>query len=75
MDIRDSINMYSQEELSLLITKCLELHYEKGLGIPIQKKLHSLLHREIGKLVIDNGEFDNFKQRYLAGEFDETMQK
>lgn len=73
IDLRDNISAYTQDELSLLTAKCLELHYQKGLGKPIQNKLHDLLHSIFGKVIIDNGEFEEFCTRYKAGEFDAQL--
>lgn len=70
---KSKINNYTQIELELIENKCLELHYQKGLGVPILSQLHSLFHSQVGKLIIDNGEFEEFKKRYYNFEFDSVL--
>lgn len=72
---KGEINNYTQEELDLISNKIVELHYQRGLGVPILGKLHELYHSQIGKLIIDNGEFNDFIQRYTNFEFDDLLEE
>ncbi len=67
------VSLYSVEELSKIENKFLEFHYQKGLGIPIIKPLHKLFHSYKGNLIIDNGEFEEFKQKYYNFELDKFL--
>ena len=69
------ISFYSNEELKLLEDKFLELHYQKGFGQPLIKPLHKLFHYKKGYLIIDNGELNDFKQRYYNFEFDDSLEE
>ena len=69
------ISLYSNEELRILENECLELHYQKGFGKPMLKPLHKLFHSQAGNLIIDNGEFEEFKQRYYNFEFDDLLEE
>jgi len=68
------VSLYSVKELIIIENKFLELHYQKGLGQPMVKSLHKLFHSQVGNLIIDNGEFENFKQRYYNFEFDNLLE-
>jgi hypothetical protein len=74
IDLKGNINNYSNEELKLIENECIGLHYEKGLGIPLAKCLHDIFHSTQGDLIIDNGEFEEFTQRYKNFEFDDLLE-
>lgn len=69
------ISLYSLDELKILEDKCLELNYRKGLGIPLIRPLHNLFHSQMGSVIIDNGEFQEFAQRYYNFEFDDQLEE
>lgn len=73
IELKGEINNYTDQELKLIGDKFLELHYQKGLGKPMIKSLHKIFHSQIGKLIIDNGEFEEFKQKYYNFEFDDLL--
>lgn len=73
LKIKKSINQYTKDELKQISDKCLELHYKQGFGIPLQNNIHKLLHSMMGISFIDSAQFNEFKQRYLAGEFKDVM--
>jgi len=74
MPIYSEVSMYSDEQLKELEDKCIELHYQKGLGKPIVRSLHKLLHIEMGNLIIDSGEFEEFCIKYKNFEFDDLLE-
>ncbi len=49
LPIYEEINLYTNEELKLLIDICLELHYKYGLGVCISKELHYEFHSIYGR--------------------------
>ncbi len=75
LPLHSQVSSYTTEELTLLENKFLELHYQKGLGQPLLKPLHKLFHSYKGNLIIDNGEFKDFKQRYYNFEFDDLLEE
>lgn len=74
IELKGEISNYTQDELDLISNKCLELHYKRGLGIPVLGVLHSIFHSQVGKLIIDNGEFEEFTERYKSYEFDDLLE-
>lgn len=68
------VSMYSEEELNLLEVECLRLHYNNGLGVPIVKSLHKIFHSRAGNLIIDDGEFKEFCDKYRNFEFDYLLE-
>ncbi|MCK9198249.1 MAG: hypothetical protein M0P49_01460 [Bacilli bacterium] len=75
MPLYPQVSLYSIEQLNILENKCLELHYQKGWGVPLIKPLHNLFHSQMGSIIIDNGEFQEFTQRYYNFEFDELLEE
>lgn len=65
---KDEMMHYSQEERKNLIHAFDSIHEEYGVGVCISKPLHILYHSTYGN---DNTheQFEEFKQRYLDGEF------
>lgn len=70
IDIKDEVNKYTQEELDILSSKILAKHYEYPLGVCLTKEIHDLFHHIYGFINNTMEQFDEFKIRYLAGEFD-----
>lgn len=62
LDFRDSIKLYSDEELKLLEDKCLELHYKYGLGVPLTEEMHEKFHKTYGKGNNTPEQFEEFKK-------------
>lgn len=44
LDLRQCVSDYSKEELDLIESKCLELHYKYGFGACLTKKIHLEFH-------------------------------
>jgi hypothetical protein len=75
IDLRGDISNYSEQELELISNKFVELNYQKGLGKPMLKVLHDLFHSQNGKMIIDNGEFEEFKINYNNGLYNNIINK
>jgi hypothetical protein len=70
---RANISDFSNEEISYLIEKCLELHYKYGLGVCLSENIHKLFHKIYGRKHNTPEQFEEFRQRYLAGEFSDVV--
>jgi hypothetical protein len=73
LDFKENISLYTEKELELISNKCLELHYQNGLGIPLLPSLHDAFHREYLYGKNTKEQFEEFRQRYLAGEFSDVV--
>jgi DNA-directed RNA polymerase subunit N (RpoN/RPB10) len=71
MDIRERVSMYTEEELEIMSNRIVTKHNDYGLGICLCDRLHKLFHKLYGKVTVTPEDFQEFKQRYEAGEFDE----
>lgn len=77
MPIYENIISYSYEELNDIVSLIKDKHYEYGLGVCLAKDVHDEFHKIYGKYSGKNTpeQFDEFKQRYLNHEFDQTQLK
>jgi len=73
IDIYDSINKYTEEQLKLIVNKCLELHYKYGFGVCLTKNIHDLFHKLYRKGSNTPEQFEEFTQRYYKGEFNNLL--
>jgi hypothetical protein len=69
-----TINEYDPEMLDFIIEKLKEKH-EEMMGIPIRKEIHILFHKIYGKENTTIEDLKEFKQRFLAGEFNDVKIK
>lgn len=69
MPIHARIKNYSDDELMSILNRCLEKHYEHPLGVCLSEKYHKLYHQEYGYRNSRPEYFEEFKQRYISGEF------
>jgi hypothetical protein len=70
LEPKQYLSDYTYNELNLIDSKCLQLHYKYGLGVCLEKSIHALFHLEYGKGDNTPEQFEEFKERYLKGEFD-----
>ena len=63
----ESFSDYSDEELSFILQKFLEIQSRYPLGECIDKKLHSLFHSLYGQYYNTPEQWDRFKSDYLKG--------
>jgi hypothetical protein len=71
--IRVKVSDYSEEELKILVDKCLEIHYRHPLGVCLTNEVHDLFHNLYSKYDNTPDQFEEFKQRYLLGEFNNLI--
>ncbi|MBU3186642.1 hypothetical protein [Clostridium estertheticum] len=70
MPIKQDIEDYSGEDLTTIRDKVIELHAIHGLGVCLNNRLHTLFHSLYSKNNTSE-QFDEFKKRYLDGEFEQ----
>lgn len=71
----DEIGKYTSEELLLLEQTCLELHYKYGYGACLKKSVHDLFHFIYGYGNNTPEQFEEFKDKYNNGEFDDLIRE
>lgn len=75
LDLRGKVEDYSGEELRLIQKTCVELHSRHGLGVCLSNEVHNLFHMSYGRLDNTPEQFDEFKERYNDGEFEELSKE
>ena len=63
----NNISMYTQNELEMIINKCLEIHYRYGLGVCLRNDIHKLFHDNFGYGNNTPEQFNIFKENYNKG--------
>jgi len=61
LPVKETTAQYSDYELELLSTKCLQLHYKYGLGACLAKDVHFLFHEAYGYGNNTPEQFEEFK--------------
>lgn len=74
LEIKDTIEDYSENEIKKLVKVFNELHFKYGLGVPLSKDIHKLFHIIYGLNNNTKEQFEEFKKRYFNGDFNETLQ-
>ena len=69
IEIKETIEEYSSEELEKLEKICLMLHYLFGPGVCLTEEEHKLFHSLYGKHDNTKEQFEEFKHRFQNGEF------
>jgi len=69
---QDMLN-YTDEEIIKINKTFLDLNYKYGLGIPLRKSIHKLFHILYGLKNNNEKQFEEFKTRYFAGEFEDAL--
>lgn len=64
---------FSQEQIKLVSKNLLDRHYELGFGVPLRKILHQKFHQEYSYHNNMPQQFEEFKARFEAGEFDAQL--
>ena len=69
IEIKETIEEYTSEELEKLEKICLMLHYLFGPGVCLTEEEHKLFHSLYGKHDNTKEQFEEFKHRFQNGEF------
>ena len=69
IEIKETIEEYTSEELEKLEKICLMLHYLFGPGVCLTDEEHKLFHKLYGKCGNTKEQFEEFKHRFQNGEF------
>lgn len=75
LNLKDKISDYTNEELKLLEDKCLEIHYRYPFGACLRRDVHDLFHSLYGKGNNTPEQFEEFKQRWDNGEFEDVIKE
>lgn len=75
IQISKEIESYTDKEISDIKEKVLELHYNYGYGVPINKKLHNIYHKYYSKENNNAEEFEEFKQNYFKGLYNNELEE
>lgn len=70
LPIKPNIGDYTQQEITDIDNKCLQLHIDYGLGVCLDKTLHTLFHSLYGRGDNTPEQFEEFIQRYKSGELE-----
>ena len=63
--LKDTVAEYTEEELELIKDRCIEKHYERGLGVVITKEIHKEFHSIYGYGNNTPEQFEEFKNKKL----------
>ena len=69
IEIKETIEEYTSEELEKLEKICLMLHYFFGPGVCLTEEEHKLFHSLYGKHDNTKEQFEEFEKRFQNGEF------
>ena len=69
IEIKETIEEYTSEELEKLEKICLMLHYLFGPGVCLTEEEHKLFHSLYGKCDNTKEQFKEFEKRFQNGEF------
>ena len=73
IQIKDQVKDYTQEELKLLEEYVGSWHKDNSNAVVLSEDVHKLFHSLYGKGENTPEQFEEFKQRYIAGEFKEIL--
>ena len=69
LPLYDDISFYSDEEIKLLVDKCLEIHYRHPLGVCLEERYHAKFHEEFGYGGNTEEQFYEFLDNYYNGKY------
>ena len=73
IQIKDQVKDYTQEELKLLEEYVESWHKDNSNGVVLCEEVHMLFHDLYGRGGNTPEQYEEFKQRYLSGEFEENI--
>ena len=73
IQIKNQVKDYTDNELNLLKDYVNGWHKDNSNGIVLSEDIHTLFHKEYGYGNNTLEQFEEFKERYLAGEFKEIL--
>ena len=73
IEVKDQVKDYTQEELKLLEEYVGSWHKDNSNAVVLSEDVHNLFHSLYGKGENTPEQFEEFKERYLAGEFKEIL--
>ena len=73
IQIKDQVKDYTQEELKLLEEYVGGWHKDNSNAVVLSEDVHMLFHSLYGKGENTPEQFEEFRERYMAGEFDDIL--
>ena len=71
--IKDQVKDYTQEELKLLEEYVESWHKDNSNAVVLSEEVHKLFHKLYGKGDNTPEQFEEFRERYIAGEFKDLI--
>lgn len=71
LPIYEEVGLYTDSELQKITEKCKEVHNRYPLGICLKGNIHKLFHSLYGYSNNTPEQFEEFKNRYQSGEFED----
>lgn len=72
---KSEILEYTEQELIILKDNIINLHKKYGNGVCLNEDIHKLFHKLYGSIENNENQFNEFKQRYKLGEFNDIFKK
>lgn len=73
IEVKQQIGDYTEEELKLLEEYVADWHKDSSNAVVLSEEAHRLFHNLYGKGNNTKEQYEEFKQRYLNGEFDDLI--
>ena len=75
IEVKDQVKDYTQEELKLLEEYVGSWHKDNSNAVVLSEDVHKLFHSLYGKGENTPEQFEEFRERYITGEFKEILNK